>query len=48
MIGLMIKKRLNEMGKNNKLPGRENYKKEMNQTLEKLKHKSMEIKNQIK
>ena len=31
------KKRLNEMGKNNKLPGRENYKKEINQTLEKLK-----------
>jgi hypothetical protein len=33
------KKRLNEMGKNNKLPGRENYKKEINQTLEKLKRK---------
>ncbi len=30
------KKRLNEMGKNNKLPGRENYKKEINQTLERL------------
>jgi hypothetical protein len=30
------KNRLNEMGKNNKLPGRENYKKELNQTLERL------------
>jgi hypothetical protein len=30
------KKRLNEMGKNNKLPGRENYKKEINKTLEEL------------
>ena len=30
------KKRLNEMGKNNKLPGRENYKKELNNTLKKL------------
>ena len=30
------KKRLNDMGKNNKLPGRENYKIEMNRTLEKL------------
>jgi hypothetical protein len=33
------KTRLNEMGKNNKLPGRENYKKEINQTLEKLKQR---------
>ena len=30
------KKRLNEMGKNSKLPGRENYKKELNNTIEKL------------
>jgi hypothetical protein len=35
------KKRLNEMGKNNKLPGRENYKKEMNQTLEKLNQRTL-------
>jgi len=39
------KNRLNEMGKNNKLPGRENYKKAINQTLEKLKQRSMGIKN---
>jgi hypothetical protein len=39
------KKRLNDMGENNKLPGRENYKKEINQTLEKLKQRSIETKN---
>ena len=35
------KKRLNEMGKNNTLPGRENYKKEINQTLEKFKQEKI-------
>ena len=39
------KKRLNDMGKNNKLPGREYYKTEINQILEKLKQRSMETKN---
>jgi hypothetical protein len=33
------------LGKNNKLPGREYYKTEINQILEKLKQRSMETKN---
>jgi hypothetical protein len=35
------KKRLNDMGKNNKLPGRENYKTEINQILEKLNQRTL-------
>ena len=35
------KKRLNDMGKNNKLPGRENYKTEINQILEQLNQRTL-------